>query len=290
MKKMKKLFIIIAMLISIFSLTGCVNEESALIINDDDTSTLTFVITLDKDKYELLSSYGIDVESLNQHKNTSTGTELDKIDALFQETAAQYADNGFAVTPVDDTVEIGFKAYKTYMTIEDLNKDIQTLYSNQLSNVQFEVNKTKTNFNTEYKVYGTIEYVFDKDINLSDPQIEEDFIAMIGKDNLNSTFTVTMPPSTSVSAHDGTFENNTFKWIANGNDSAPKDVHIISSLKNTSAYAIAGVVIALLLGVVALLGARLIKKYKDRQNSTNLEDNDDSTYQVEDDDDIFEED
>ena len=49
MKNIKKLLFTFFAIFTILGLTGCSNQESSLVINDDDTSTLTYVITLDKD-------------------------------------------------------------------------------------------------------------------------------------------------------------------------------------------------------------------------------------------------
>ena len=131
----------------------------------------------------------------------------------------------------------------------------------------------------------------DPDIDFNNMQIAEDFDTMIGKDSLTSTFSVFMPASTSVSATDGTYEGSTLKWTAKGNNETEIAVHVISENKNTGMYAIVIIGIIIVIVIIGLFVSRYIKKITDRRNSTDLEDNDPDTYDVDDDeDDEFEED
>ena len=254
------------------TLTGCANQEYTLQINDDNTCNFTCEVTINNDVYSLLGTYGVDTAKLNKDKTTKYENELDDVDALFQELAVIYHDFGYSITPINDTINIGFSASKKYPNIEELNKEIKELNQLNICGFNFEITHEKTSFVSEYKVYGGLKYILDSDIDMENELINENFNQLFDTSLLKATCKVIMPASTSVTNSDGTFDSNQFVWTATYDEGAVTPVHIISSLKNTSMYAIAVVSVVIILAIVALFGSRFLRKMKAKKNYEFYED------------------
>lgn len=258
----KRCLLLIVTAILALCLVGCGTQTYYLQINDDDTCTFKISLLVNKETYNRLPAYGIDVDQLNREKNTSTNTSLDNVDALFQEAAAIFQQYDFVITPISDAINIGFEAEKTYLTIADINQEIKTLHQMGLIGVDFEIMKEETRYKKDYKCYGTLDYVLDPDVNMEDEFISKMFKSTFSDtDSLKCSFNVIMPYSTQVSATDGKSGPQGFTW-ENAYNGEQVPVHIISGVKNKSAYAITIVVAVILGAALFILGYRFIRRYK----------------------------
>ena len=265
MKKSKKIILLFS-LIFMFFLSGCTRQEYYIDITDSDNVDFTIKVLIDKESYDLLSSFGIDLPALEEDKITGTGTDVDDVNALFQETAMTLQDYGFTITPLNDTVELGFSAEKTYLTIEEFNNEIVTLCDNNVSGLNLNIQYTNTKNHKEYKAYGTLNYVVDADMQLDDKTIKSYFDEQYDTSNMTATAYINMPLSTQITNHDGTDTASGVQWITSYSD-GEKDVHVISSYNdNTNLYIIVFVIIIILL-VIGFFVARALKLKKEKAHS-----------------------
>lgn len=265
MKIKKKILLICSLMIMLF-FTGCTRQEYSVNINDSDNVDLTIKVLIDKESYNLLSSFGVDINELEDNKVQDTGTEVDKVNALFQESAMTLQDYGFQITALNDAVELGFSAQKTYLTIEEFNSEIQELCKNNVSGLNLDIQYTNTKNHKEYKAYGTLNYLLDEDMGLDDKTIKSYFDEQYDTSNMTATVYINMPISTQVTNYDGEDSGNGIKWTTSYAD-GEKEVHVISSYDdNTIIYIIVFVVIIILL-VIAFFVLRALKFKKEKDNS-----------------------
>lgn len=265
--KIKKKIIIILSIIVVF-LTGCTRQEYNININDNNSVDFTIKVLISKESYNLISSFGIDINELEENKQKETGTSIDTINALFQETARMLHNYGFNITTLDDAVEVGFKAEKSYLTIEEFNSEIKKLCDNNLSGLALDIQYTdKTNLK-EYKAYGTLDYLIDKDMGLDDETIKTYFNDQYDTSDMTATAYINMPLSTPVTNHDGevSTNNGAISWTTSYND-GQKEVHIVSLLKNNTILYIIGVVCFVILLIVGFFIIRASKFKREKESS-----------------------
>lgn len=263
--KIKNKIIILLSVLMVF-LTGCTRQEYNVSINDNNSVDLTIKVLISKESYNLISTFGIDINELEENKQVDTGTEIDKINALFQETAMMFHEYGFNITTLDDAVEIGFKAEKSYLTIDEFNTEIKKLCDNNLCGLNLDIQHTdKTNLQ-EYKAYGTLDYLIDKDMGLSDETIKTYFDEQYDTSNMTAVAYINMPLSTPITNHDGVESNNGISWETSYSE-GQKEVHIISLLKDNTTFYIIGVVSFVILLVVGFFIIRALKFKKEKENS-----------------------
>lgn len=268
MKIKSKKILALLMLCMAFLLSGCTYQEYTLQINDDNTCQLTMQITVNNDLYSLLSTYDVDTQALNRTKNTSyDNDELNNVDALFQELAAIYDSYGFNIIAINDTVDIGFKASKRYKTLDEINNEIKELNNIGICGFDFQISQNKDTFSNEYRVYGTLDYILDPDIDMSIPEIEENFSALLNTSNFKAIASISMPISTTVTATDGNYNGTQFVWTTSYDQNETAPVHIISQYKNTSMYMIVGVIVVIVLVIVGVFVARALRKISSRKNN-----------------------
>lgn len=262
---LKRFCTILLMMICIFCLCGCGKQDYFLQINDDDTCNFTIKLTINRDTYNSLSSdYEVDIDQLNREKNTMTGTDMDNVDAVFQETAAIFNQYGYQITAINDTIDIGFEASKKYNTIAELNAEIAELHSINLIGVNLQVGKEQTRYQKTYRCYGELDYILDEDIDMKDDFISKMFLSQADLESLTCQFSVVMPYSTVLERTDGTASPNGYTWTSSYQGSATP-IHIISSARNTSAY-----IVTFLIGIVVIVGliimiSRFIRQYKSKR-------------------------
>lgn len=202
-KKSKKMLLAFIMLVTVLCFSGCGVQKYTLQINDDDTCNFSLAVSINRDTYNLLPTYGIDVDKLNREKNTSTGTAIDDVDAIFQEVAVMFNEYGYEISVINDTIDVGFKASKTYASIAEFNSEIKSFYDNGLVGTNLEITKTQTRYDTKYTCYGSLDYVLDKDIDFNNATVSDAFNSFFDTSQLTCQLEVTMPYSTTVSASDG---------------------------------------------------------------------------------------
>ena len=123
------------------------------------------------------------------------------------------------------------------------------------------------NTKKEYKAYGTLNYLLDKDMGLDDETIKSYFDTQYDSSNMTASLTIMMPTTTQISAHDGTIDTNgQIKWVAEYNKGT-RDVHIVSNFSDYSKYYIIGVFGLLIIAVISFFFLRAIKFKKEKQNS-----------------------
>ena len=266
---MKKYICILLLVIAASLFCGCGSQSYFLTVNNDDTSDFSVSVTVDKDTYSLLSSYGIDSDKLNRQKITTSGTSIDDIDALFQEAAAIFQEYGFETEPVNDSVEIGFSAKKTYSSIEELNAEIKELYDKEVIGLTIEVTKYSSKFKTQYSMTGELRYVLDPDVDLEDEQNAEIFNSVFDQSNLIADFTAVFPSSTSIADTDGVTSSNGAgaTWSIKYTDEAESTaINNISSYTNSSMYAVAFIAVVIIAAALVMLLRRLIRRRKEKND------------------------
>lgn len=264
---MKKKFILITMLIVMFILSGCSRQEYEVVIGDSNSVTFTITAIIDKESYNLLSSFGIDISEIEKKQVEGTGTSVDNVNTLFQETAMLFNSYGFDITPLNDAVEIGFKAKKSYLTIEEFNNEIKELQANNICGLDLDIQYVDTPRKKEYKAYGTLSYVIDPDLGFDDETIKGYFDKQYDSSGMICRVAIQMPSTTAISASDGTIgANGALDWQTSY-DNGPVDVHIISEFHDNSmiyAFIAGGILVALVIGFFVL---RSLKFKKDKKNS-----------------------
>lgn len=246
--------------------TGCGSQEYNIVINDDETCTVDVRLSISKDAYSLIGSYGMDMTAINADKSIYYGGSVENVDVLFQEVANEYATFGYSISPVDDAFSLGFEASKLYQTPSDLNKEILLMKNKGISGLSFEIGKSETNTSKEYTLYGELEYMLDPDISMTNEVISENIVNMIGLSGLTAKATVSMPPETTVSAMDGVYENQEFTWFATIESTEATPVHIISSYTNSSLIMLFGVIVFLVVAIIIFFVLRKVKLIRDKKS------------------------
>lgn len=264
--KIKKKIILLCSLLLMLLLSGCTRQEYNVNINNNDNVDFSIKVLINKESYNLLSSFGIDTNELEENKIEGTGTEVDNVNVLFQETAMTLQGYGFQITALDDAVELGFSAKKTYLTIEEFNDEIKKLCENNVSGLNLNIQYSNTKNHKEYKAYGTINYLIDEDMGLDDSTIKSYFDEQYDTSDMTATVYINMPLSTQITNHDGTDSGNGIQWTTSYTD-GEKEVHVISSYNdNTIIYIIIFIVVIILL-VIAFFVLRALKFKKEKDNS-----------------------
>lgn len=251
----------------IFILSGCARQEYEVVINESNNVDFTIRVLISKESYNLLSTFGVDLTEIEKNKVSGTGSEIDTINALFQETAAHLQKYGFKVSSADDAVEIGFIAKKTYLTVEEFNAEIIELCNNDLSGLNLEITYEEKGKSKRYTAYGTLDYVVDADMGFSDTDIKGYFDEQYQNTSaMTASVKIETPISIPVTAHDGIVGQQGISWETSYNGEQ-KEVHIIAEYKdNTMTYVIIFVVVvALAVGSIFVL--RILKQKKEIQAS-----------------------
>ncbi len=248
-------------IILIILLTGCGTQNYSLKVNDDNSVEYKIRITVDSTTYDLLSSYGVDMSNLNRNKKSYGDEDIDSLDAVFQEQAMLYRQYNYDIVNVTDTVEIGFEALKKYNTIDEFNSEIKEMYDRNLIGTNVEVIKEETSFGETYKVYGTLEYILDEDVDLEDPAVKENFDNVYNKSKLSATLSINVPGHTEITTTDGAQNDRLVTWEAFYEESGePKEVHVISEYKSKGFYVLICVVGIVALVVIAIVGLKIYKR------------------------------
>lgn len=258
----------LCLVIALITLAGCTRQEYSVNINDQNNVEFEIKVLISRQSYELLSSFGIDINELNEKQIIDTGTGIDNVNVLFQETAMLFYDYGFNIQPLDDAVDIGFSAKKSYLTIEEFNAEIQQLVANNLSGLYLDIQYVNTNTHKEYKAYGTINYLIDPDMGLDDESIKQYFDRQYDSSDMTAKVTINMPLSTQITNYDGTpgANNGGIVWNTSYKD-GQKDVHIISSYSDNTMYYAIGFVVFIIVLVIGFFAMRALKFKKEKMNS-----------------------
>lgn len=265
--KLNKKITIFVLVITMLLMTGCTRQEYNVNITDQNGVILEIKALVDKESYNLLSTFNVDLTELEENKVEGTGSSVDKVNPLFQEAAMQFKSYGFEITEVNDAVEIGFSAKKNYLTIEEFNAEIKELCDNNLSGLLLDIQYEDTKNNKEYKAYGALNYVVDKDLGFDDETIKGYFDKQYETAGLTCRVTIQMPLSTQITASDGVNSvNGAMEWQTSYDD-GEKEVHVISEYHNYSMYYIIAFIVFIILLVVGFFALRSLKFKKEKQNS-----------------------
>ena len=263
----RRLFVILTSMLLLLLFTGCGAQNYKLTINDDDSSTFYVKLAVDTTTYNLLSSYGINTSELNKQKERNSGTAIDNVDALFQETAYQFYNNGFDIAAIDDSIEIGFEGTKKYSTLKELNEDIQQLNKNKIIGTDINIVKESGTISTKYSVYGELNYLLDPDVNLDDKNTQKNFDKLFDKSKLTASLTVILPPSSSLQKYDGTIDQNKSAMIWNASyNNGKTPIHVTSDIKNQKAIAILGVLLLLIIIILIVAILKIISRANQSKN------------------------
>lgn len=276
MKKIKNILLLI-LTSMLLVLTGCANQNYELVVNSDDSARFTIRYVIDKDTYDLLSSYEVDMGYTFEQSEKSTNP-IERCNVLFQETAAVFYEQGFEITDINDSINIGFEATKNYSTIEELNKNLKELYDKGLTKFKGEVTVTDGLVNKTYLFSGSVEYNLDPDANIS----EEDkakLLEIYDTSGIEATVSMKMPGN--LIAHDGTIEDSMAKYRVTYDEGKEVPVHLKTGVENTLVKNIITVVIVIAIIVGIILASRIMKKKKEEKKRRELygdEDQDDNEY------------
>lgn len=266
MKKYKK-FIVLLLSCIMFVLSGCARQEYDVRITEQNGVEFTVKLIISKERYNTMATFGVDVKSLEENKVQGTGSEVDKVNAMFQEEAMKFKDKGFTITALDDAVEMGFMAKKSYLTIEEFNAEIKNLKENHMSGLDLDIQYKDTTNHKEYKAYGTIEYAIDPDMGLDDEIIKGYFDKQYDSSSMTCKVNISMPTTTQITAHDGSnSQGGALEWqTAYGK--GVKDVHIVSEYHDNSMYYMIGAGAIVLIAVVGFFVSKSIRLKKEKKNS-----------------------
>lgn len=266
---LKKILPCLALIICIF-LSGCTNQSYSLVVNEDDTSTLTVRIVVDKDTYDLLNSYDIEKNYNFEQKETSSNP-IEQCDVLFQETAAVFSQYGFDISPVNDSIEIGFEGVKKYANINDLNTDLSTMYNDGLINFVGEVSVSNSILGKTYLFSGQVAYKLDPDAEVSDSE-KNQILELYDTSSLNAKVSLKMPGQ--LVAHDGTIEDGLAVYTATYDDGTVTPVHLKTSISNTPVKFGIGIVVVAGLIVGGVFLSRNLKKKRDAKKMEEMYEDD----------------
>lgn len=267
MKKIFKTKILpcILLLFALF-LTGCTNQEYSLIVNEDDSADLSIKCIVDKDTYDLLSSYDLE-ESYKFEQNESSANPIERCDILFQETAAVFYDYGFDINPVNDSIQIGFEASKKYKTVDELNADIKKLYEDGLTGFNGEVTITDSLLSKTYLFSGTVQYLLDPDADISES--EKNQLESLYQDTSKIKAQVSLKMPGGLVAHDGTIENSMAIYSATYEDGEEVPVHLKTQIVNTT---LRNIIFGVIIIAVAVGGFFLSKNMKKKKEAKKIRD------------------
>ena len=263
MKKIFKTKILpcILLLFTLF-LTGCTNQEYSLIVNEDDSADLSIKCIVDKDTYDLLSSYDLE-ESYKFEQNESSANPIERCDILFQETAAVFYDYGFEINPVNDSIQIGFEASKKYKTVDELNADIKKLYEDGLTGFNGEVTITDSLLSKTYLFSGTVQYLLDPDADISES--EKNQLEALYQDTSKIKAQVSLKMPGGLVAHDGTIENSMAIYSA----TYEVPFHLKTQIVNTT---LRNIIFGVLIVAVAVGRFFLSKNMKKKKEAKRIRD------------------
>lgn len=270
-QKINKLLIFALCLVTIF-LSGCTNQVYTLVVNENDSSTFTVRYVVDKDTYDLLSSYDID-RNYNFEQQENSQNKIEQCDVLFQETAAVFYDNGFKINPINDSIQIGFEAEKQYASPEELNKGLEELYEAGLIKMTGELRVEENIFKKEYKFYGKIDYFLDPDAaQITDAQ-KKQVLSLYDTSGLKAQFKVRLPGN--LYRHDGELENGMLSYVTSYDDNQTRDIHVITQIKNKTISTVIIIAAIVFAAVAFVFVSRKLKEAKEKKKSRELYGEDD---------------
>jgi len=280
--KLKKTIIIIMCFLLMFCFAGCTKQEYIVQIHDNNNVDFTIKLITPKEQYNLLNTFDITLEEMEQNKVSSTNTTVDKVNVLFQEMAMLYHTYGFTITPIDNNEEIGFSAKKTYLSIEEFNTEIQKFAQGKISGLNVQVNYLNKSNKNEYYVQGTLDYIVDNDLNLNNENTKKIFEEQYDYSYMTAKATIFMPESTQITAFDGAASQESYsvEWSASYSGET-KPVHIKSLWTDYTMYYIIGGGAFVILIIVVFFVARHLKLKKERSanNSVTTDDDLEDAYQ-----------
>lgn len=264
MKKVKLLFL---MIFTILCMAGCTRQEYNVSITDQNGVDFQIRVVADRDSYNLLSTFNVDLTEIEKNGVDGTGSAIDRVNPLFQEKAMQFKTLGFDITELNDAVELGFIAKKSYLTIEEFNEEIKKMCENNMSGLNLDIQYTDTKNHKEYKAYGTLKYITDEDLGFDDPIIKEYFDKQYETSLLTCKVTIMVPSMTKITATDGqNGAGGILEWTASY-DSGEKEVHIISEYHDNTMYYIAVLAVLVVGGIAGFFIMRAMKFRKEKEHS-----------------------
>lgn len=146
--RIKKLLLLL--FIPILFLVGCNKQSYNVKINEDGSSSLSLSITVDKDSYDAINQYLKD-EDVKSAKN------------LFKKDSDRFKKAGFNIEPINDNIDIGFRATREYLSPSDFNQHMAKLKKEKLINSDLKIKANKNFYQKTYEIDGTVRYTKDPD-------------------------------------------------------------------------------------------------------------------------------
>ncbi len=146
--RFKKIFFLL--FIPILFLSGCNKQSYNIKINEDGSSSLALSVTVDKDSYDSLRQY-IKDEDIND------------INALFKKDSERFKKAGFNIETINDSIDIGFKASREFLSPSDFNRSMKKFKKEKLIDSDLTIKADKNFYQKTYVLKGKIRYTKDPD-------------------------------------------------------------------------------------------------------------------------------
>lgn len=255
-KRLAPLFSLIILLTLLLS--GCTNQVYDVNVMDDGRVDFGITLAIDVDIMNKLNEKNIDFGKIYK-QNKDSVDDIDKVHSLFQETAWIYSNKGFLIEPIEDSVQVGFKAHKEYPSIEAFNDDLHLLYKSGLSQLKISVDHNKNFFGEKYIVDGTFNFMEDPEFKATEEEIEE-LKDMLDNPKISATLNLKTPGN--LKEHNGEVQTGKVTFRGDYQKLEPTKVHLVSGFESDKAKVmmIGGIAIAGL--AVAFLILRNFRKIK----------------------------
>lgn len=209
-------------------------------------------------------TFAIDVDILNKlnekeidfgkiyKQNKDSTDDIDKVHPLFQETAWIFANKDFIIEPIEDSVQVGFKANKEYPNIEAFNKDLHTLYSAGLSTLKAQVTHKKNFLGEHYQFYGELSFLKDPEFKATSEEIEA-LKALVDNPEFYAIVNIKTPGD--LKHHNGEIQNGKLTFKARDTSLQPTSIQLDSGIESQKAkvLTLAGIGLAVIAVIVLVL-------------------------------------
>lgn len=243
--KKKNIVCFCFLLCLMFFAFGCTNQVYDVTVLNDGRVEFSETIAIDMDILAKLNEKDIKFGEIYKQNKNSTD-DIEKLHPLFQETAWQFSNKDFTIEPIEDSVQVGFKANKEYPNIDAFNKDLHSLYESGLSKLRVQINHQKNILKEIYTVSGDFEFFKDPEFKANEEEIDS-LRAIINNPTISAKLNVKTPGK--LRETNGEIANGKATFTANYDSKTPTKIKLVSGEESEKAktLAIAGVIFAVIL-------------------------------------------
>lgn len=253
---MKKAFKILPILIlAIFVLSGCTNQVYDINVLEDGRVSFSETFAIDVDILNKMHEKKINFGKIYK-QNKDSVDDMDKIHPLFQESAWVFANKDFNIEPVEDSVQVGFKASKEYPNIEAFNSDLKTLYMAGLSTIKAQLTHDKNIMGENYQLAGEFSFLKDPEFKTSDEEIAA-LKELVKNPNFNAIINIKTPGD--LKDHNGEIQGGKVVFRAPDTALQPTKILLQSGFESDKGKMI--IVVGAAVGILAV-GFLVLKNYR----------------------------